>query len=247
MISFQNVVKEFQLDATNSIKPVNNISLEVKDGEFIIIIGRSGSGKTTFLNLACGMIKPGSGSVSINRRDLKDLSDKQLSALRGEILGFIFQFPSLLPALTVLENVALPSIFGQKESGQGAEKRAAGLLKTVGLSSKLNVYPKQLSAGEQKRVVIARSLINRPAIILADEPTSDLDEQTELEIMNLMRDINRTGVTILMVTHSLQLVPYATRAFRMENGTLSQVDSGDPEFNNLKVKVAGPVSKVAGG
>jgi ABC-type lipoprotein export system ATPase subunit len=227
MISFKNVVKEFQLDATNSIKPVDSVSLDVAEGEFIIIIGRSGSGKTTFLNLASGMVKPSSGSVAINQRDLKDLTDRQLSALRGEMLGFVFQFPSLLAALTVQENVSLPAIFGERKRKKESDSRAAVLLKTVGLSSKLDVYPKQLSAGEQKRVVIARSLINQPKIILADEPTSDLDEQTELEIMNLMRDINKTGVTFIMVTHSLQLVPYASRAFNMENGKLLQVKAAE--------------------
>jgi ABC-type lipoprotein export system ATPase subunit len=223
MISFQNVTKEFQLDAQNSIKPLSNINLEIAAGEFIIIIGRSGSGKTTLLNLASGMIKPSEGSIRINDRDLKGMPDKQLSTLRGEMLGFVFQFPSLLPALTVKENVVLPAIFGIRDAKKNAEFRAVELLRTVGLVSKLNVYPKQLSAGEQKRVVIARSLINRPKIILADEPTSDLDEQTELEIMDLLRVINKTGVTCLMVTHSLQLVSYSTRAFSMQNGGLTEI------------------------
>ena len=157
MISFQNVIKEFQLDVKNTIKPVNNVSINIDEGEFVIIIGRSGSGKTTLLNLASGMVKPSAGNILIDLLDLKDMSDKQLSSLRAEKLGFVFQFPSLLPALTVLENVALPAIFVNKNGHQDSEKKAAELLKTVGLSSKLGVFPRQLSAGEQKRVVIARS------------------------------------------------------------------------------------------
>jgi ABC-type lipoprotein export system ATPase subunit len=220
MISFKNVVKEFQLFTNNSIRPVDDISLEISEGEFIIITGRSGSGKTTFLNLAAGIVKPSRGSVSIQSYDLNDMSDKELSALRAEKLGFVFQFPSLIAALTVKENVALPAIFTGKRDEKETDQRTIELLMTVGLASKLDLYPKQLSAGELKRVVIARSLINRPRIILADEPTGDLDGQTELEIMHLLQEINRTGVTFLMATHSPLLVPYASRSFRMENGQL---------------------------
>ncbi len=227
MIAFDTVTKEFQLDAQTTISPVKKVSLDIAEGEFIIIIGRSGSGKTTLLNLAAGMVKPTSGKVKMNNIDLSDMTDKQLSALRSRYLGFVFQFPSLLPALTVKENVALPAIFANHNGKKDANQRAAGLLETMGLSSKLNVFPKQLSAGEQKRVVIARSMINSPKVILADEPTSDLDTQTELDVMNLLKDINAKGVTFIVVTHSLQLVPYANRAFKMENGKLNEIEKAE--------------------
>lgn len=222
MITFEKATKVFQLDAETKVTPVESVSLAVARGEFIIIIGRSGSGKTTLLNLAAGLVKPTSGHVLMNGSDLAGMSEKQLAALRSHNIGFVFQFPSLLSSLTVLENVALPGIFVSKDK-HPANQRAKELLKTLGLTSKEQVLPRQLSAGEQKRVVIARAMLNRPDLILADEPTSDLDEQTELEVMEILRDINRQGVTFLMVTHALQLLPYATRAFRMENGKLAQV------------------------
>jgi ABC-type lipoprotein export system ATPase subunit len=222
MISLQNVTKEYILDAENSIMPVKNVSVEVKKGEFIIIVGRSGSGKSTLLNLAAGMVKPTSGQVFFEGKDLKHLPDKELSILRNRKIGFIFQFPSLLPAFTALENVTLPRIIGNNRSHIPGEpvKAASDLLETMGLRDRAGSYPKQLSAGEQKRVVIARALVNNPPVLLADEPTSDLDMETEQAIMKLLKDINGRGVTFLMVTHSLELIPYADRAFHMENGSL---------------------------
>ena len=221
MLSFRNATKEFKLDNETTITPVKDVTLDVAQGEFIIIVGRSGTGKTTFLNLAAGLVKPTSGRVMINDANLAELNDKQLSSLRSQKLGFIFQFPSLLPSLNIVDNVSLPAIFNERRNGHNA--RAAELLRTLGLSSKLNVFPRQLSAGEQKRVVIARSLINKPQLILADEPTSDLDSRTEQEVMGILRNINSKGVTFLVVTHSLELIPFATRAFEMDKGRLNQI------------------------
>ncbi len=223
MITFKNVTKTFHLDSKTSISPVKDVSMDIASGEFIIITGRSGSGKTTLLNLSAGMVKPNSGRIIIDQTDLADMTDRQLSTLRNQKLGFVFQFPSLLSSLNVLENVTLPGIFDQGQNEKTIKARGLDLLKTMGLADKAAVYPRQLSAGEQKRVVLSRSLLNKPQVILADEPTSDLDEQTELEVMNLLRGINETGVTFIMVTHSLQLVPYASRAFNMENGILAEI------------------------
>ncbi len=223
MLTFNNVTKEFRLDEENIITPVRNVSLEVKEGEFIVITSRSGTGKTTLLNLAAGMVRPTSGQVMIDNLDLGEMTDRQLSSLRSQKMGFVFQFPSLLPPLTIKDNVSLPSIFANGNGSKAAGERAVQLLDTLGLASKADVYPRQLSAGEQKRVVIARSLINQPRLILADEPTSDLDNRTEKEIMGILRDINSRGVTFLIVTHSLELVAFATRAFEMENGNLNRI------------------------
>jgi ABC-type lipoprotein export system ATPase subunit len=224
LISFKKVTKTFQLDTKTAILPVKDVSLDIGSGEFIIIFGRSGSGKTTLLNLAAGMIRPTSGQVVVDKNDLADMTDQQLSEIRNRKLGFVFQFPSLLSSLNVLENVTLPGIFIKQMNERAIKERGLELLETMGLSAKAGVYPRQLSAGEQKRVVLVRSMINNPEIILADEPTSDLDEQTELDVMKLLRGINEAGVTFLMVTHSLQLVCYASRAFNMENGMLSEVN-----------------------
>ena len=223
MLSFKNVTRVFKLDEETTITPVQDVNVEIERGEFIIIIGRSGTGKTTLLNLAAGLIKPTSGKVTIDGSDLAEMTQKQLSVLRSQKIGFMFQFPSLIPALTIKDNVTLPAIFTSQKGIDAAGKRAEELMEMLGLGSKLGVHPKQLSAGETKRAVLARTLINQPQLIFADEPTSDLDEKTEKEVMALLRKINSEGVTFFIVTHSLQLVPFATRAFEMQNGILCQV------------------------
>lgn len=224
MISLEKVSKEYNLDDQTTVVPVNNVTLEVKPGEFILIIGRSGSGKTTLLNLAAGLVRPTSGIVRIDNINLQGMGDGQLSLLRGRQIGFVFQFPSLLSSLNIRENVVMPSMFGPADGHKQAYHRAEELLDMVGLSDRTTAYPRQLSAGEQKRVVVARSLINHPKVLLADEPTSDLDEQTEHEIMYLLREIHDKGCTIVMVTHSLELTPYATRVLKMEKGKLHEIN-----------------------
>lgn len=222
MISLEEVSKTYSSSKEHPVKAVQGVSLEIQAGEFVVITGRSGSGKTTLLNLAAGLTKPSSGKVFLDGVDLWGLTDKKQSQLRGQKIGFVFQFPSLLPGLSAVENVMLPTAFGTGSGTDEAGKRAAKLLETVGLEEKLEAYPRQLSAGQQQRVVIARSLMNEPEVLLADEPTSDLDEQTETEIMELFKEIHkRTGVTIVMVTHSTQLVPYGTRSVEMANGRIT--------------------------
>jgi len=220
MISLQNVAKTFLTKDGTPVPAVKGVSLTVAKGEFVILTGRSGSGKTTLLNLAAGLTRPTAGEVHIGDANLWTLSDRDQSQLRNRKVGFIFQFPSLLPSLSVVENVLLPLSF-RSNGTSGAAQRATELLATVGLAEKMGAYPRQLSAGQQQRVVIARSLINRPEVLLADEPTSNLDEQTEREIMGMLREIHAsTAVTILLVTHTSQLIPYGTRALEMMDGTI---------------------------
>jgi ABC-type lipoprotein export system ATPase subunit len=155
--------------------------------------------------------------------NLWDLPDRQQSLLRNRKVGFVFQFPSLVPSLTALENVALPTIFGRDGGRNGSGNRAMELLALVGLAEKKNALPRQLSAGQQQRVVIARALINRTEVLLADEPTSDLDEQTETEVMELFGNVHReTGITMVMVTHTSQLVSYGTRWVEMAGGRFAR-------------------------
>jgi len=221
MIALRDVTKTYKISKEVAVTAVRGVNLEVEPGEFVIITGRSGSGKTTLLNLAAGLVKPSSGEVRLGDINLWSLTDREQSLLRNQKIGFVFQFPSLLPSLTVLENVALPTTFGKNHRGQDPYGRAAQLLEMIGLSDKLPVYPRQLSAGQQQRVVIARALMNQPQVLLADEPTSNLDEQTEREIMDLFRDIHaRTGVTIVLVTHTSQLVSYGSRAIEMASGLI---------------------------
>jgi ABC-type lipoprotein export system ATPase subunit len=221
MIQLENISKVYPLSQVNTVSAVQDVSLEIARGEFVVITGRSGSGKTTLLNLIAGLTRPTSGKVRLDRADLWAMSDKQRSAVRNQKIGFVFQFPSLLPSLSTLENVVLPSIFTHDGAQTGVYPRGKELLETVGLSDKLEAYPRQLSAGQQQRVVVARALLNQPALLLADEPTSDLDEQTETEIMELFRRVHRSSeITIVMVTHSTQLVSYGSRAIRMAAGKI---------------------------
>ncbi len=221
LLSLKNVVKNYAADKQLPVTAINGLSLDVERGEFLIILGRSGSGKTTLLNLMGGLTKPTSGDILVESVNLWHLGDAQLSRLRNRKIGFVFQFPSLIPTLCALENVALPAVLGKTCSHADARARAAHLLETVGLAEKRNAYPRHLSAGQQQRVVIARALLNQPEIVLADEATSNLDEQTEKEIMTLFHRIHSdTGVTIVMVAHSSQLVPYGTRSIRLAAGTI---------------------------
>jgi ABC-type lipoprotein export system ATPase subunit len=221
MISLRNVVKTYAPNKELAVTAVNGASLDVERGEFLVIVGRSGSGKTTLLNLMAGLTRPTSGQVLHDSVNLWNLGDREQSFLRNQKFGFVFQFPSLLPTLSALENIVLPTSFGPRAKKQGAYSRANQLLETVGLADKRNALPRQLSAGQQQRVVIARSLMNQPEILLADEATSNLDEETEKEIMTLFQEIHATtGTTILMVVHNTYLASYATRSIRMVNGTI---------------------------
>jgi ABC-type lipoprotein export system ATPase subunit len=223
MISLRNVTKIYTLDQQVSVPAIQEVNLEVAEGDFLVITGRSGSGKTTLLNLIAGLTRPTSGEVRIAGEEVWRLPDEQQARLRNTRIGFVFQFPSLMPSLNVLENVVLPSMFSPPNGHvlQAPEARARELLRQVGLEDKLQALPRQLSAGQQQRVVIARALINRPSVLLADEPTSNLDEETEHEIMALFRDIHQElGLTILLVTHTTELVPYGTRALRMAAGRI---------------------------
>jgi ABC-type lipoprotein export system ATPase subunit len=226
MISLRDVSKIYALSKEMIVPAVQEVSLDVERGEFVVITGRSGSGKTTLLHLIAGLTQPTSGEVYLDGIEVWRLPDAEQSLLRNQRIGFVFQFPSLMPSLTALENVVLPTMFGDEAAKHDAEQRAVQLLNDVGLADKLHAYPRQLSGGQQQRVVIARSLINQPDLILADEPTSDLDELTEQEIMHLFREVHtRSGVTILLVTHSLHLGAFGTRAIRMKGGRI--VDSDD--------------------
>lgn len=221
MIKLENASKIYQVNQGRTVQALHPVDLEIHPGEFVIITGRSGSGKTTLLNLMAGLTRPTSGQVWLGGVDLWSISDKEQSALRNQKIGFIFQFPSLLPSLNALENVALPGIFLRNGKRVEAEQYARQLLESVGLGEKLAVFPRQLSAGQQQRIVITRALFNHPQVLLADEPTSDLDEQTEIEIMELFRQIHQqTGITIVMVTHSSQLVKYGTRPIQMAQGRI---------------------------
>lgn len=225
MITLHDVAKVYTVSKEVTVPAVRNANLHVEKGEFVIITGRSGSGKTTLLNLVAGLTRPTMGEVWFDGVEVWKLPDKEQSLLRNQRIGFVFQFPSLLPTLTSLENVMLPAMFGPDNDRETVEARARQLLEQVGLADKLHAYPRQLSGGQQQRMVIARALMNEPELLLADEPTSDLDEHTEHEIMALFQEIHtRTGVTALLVTHTAELGRYGTRSIQMAGGEI--VDGG---------------------
>lgn len=220
MIEAQAITKRYR-DGAGHLTAVRGVDLRIRPGEFVLILGRSGSGKSTLLSMLGGLTKPDEGRVLLDGEDLWSLPDSRISRIRAEKLGFIFQFAGLIPTLTAFDNVMVPSLFS-KSPAQCAE-RAQSILSSFGLADKLNSYPSQLSGGELKRVAIARSLINDPAIILADEPTGDLDMNTEKTIMEYIRRINGEGKTIVMVTHNPALAAYSDKVFRVEDGVLSDV------------------------
>ena len=221
-LHIENLTKIYTVD-NETLVGVDNISISINKGEFLSIVGHSGSGKTTLVSIVGGILKPTSGRVLLEGVDICTLDDDKLSEYRAKRIGFMFQFASLLPILTAKENVLLPGIFypGQKTDN---DKIARDLLEMVGIGDKLDAYPSQLSGGQQRRVAIARALLNKPDIILADEPTGDLDEDTEAEIMRLLEEINtKHGVTIILITHNLGLAGKAQKKFRMSRGQIVNI------------------------
>lgn len=216
-------IKDLKKDYNSNQKKVQvlkGINLTVKEGEFISIMGPSGSGKSTLLYLMGGLEAPTTGSIHINNKDLSEMNDKTQSTLRSNTIGYVFQFYNLVEHLNVEDNILLPVLIngGKKKD---YKIRLESLLDTVGLSDKRTYYPKELSGGEQQRVSIARSLINNPLIILADEPIGNLDSKTGQGIMELFKDINQTlGTSIIQVTHSLESAQYGNRIVNVMDGIL---------------------------
>ena len=206
-----------------SIPAVLHASCAIEPGDFVSIVGHSGSGKTTLLSIVGGIIMPSSGSIHVDALDISSLSSDGLSEYRSGKIGFMFQFASLLPMLTVRENLMLPAVFASFRSDDSrAADRAAELIGMVGLGDKINSYPSQLSGGQQRRAAIARAFINQPSVILADEPTGDLDESTETDMMKFFMTMNQSGTTFVMVTHNTDLAAQANRRFTMHKGILNE-------------------------
>jgi putative ABC transport system ATP-binding protein/lipoprotein-releasing system ATP-binding protein len=220
MIELKDLSKTYRVSdrIVNAVLPT---TLSIQQGDFVSIVGHSGSGKSTLLSLIGGIAKPDKGAVVIDGTNIRDYDDKKLSKLRNDKFGFVYQFASLIPTLTAKENVLLPTVFGDQKN----DADAVQLLHQVGLGDKIDRYPSELSGGEQQRVAIARAFINSPEVILADEPTGDLDEETEAEIMAFFEKINKEKkVTMIMVTHSSELALRAASRFRMKHGALERLN-----------------------
>ena len=222
MIELQKVTKIYKPRRQREVTALDDVTLKVSPGEFLVVTGRSGCGKTTILYLLAGLARPTSGKVFIDGIDIWNLDDRQISALRKEKIGFMFQVPSLIPVLNVVENVMVPTMFTAPEKRLDAYDQAEKALADVGLSHKIEAFPRYLSAGEEKRVVIARAIVDNPPFLLADEPTANLDELTEKEVMALLEGIHKGGTTIVLVTHHPSLIDYGTRHLTMSDARLSE-------------------------
>lgn len=220
MIELKNLSKSYAVSG-QIIKALQPLDLSVDQGSFLSIMGHSGSGKSTFLSLVGGIARPDTGTVNVDGVDIWNYHDRELSKLRNEKFGFIYQFASLIPTLSATENVLLPTVFGGGKNRDDAVR----LLGLVGIGDKADRYPSELSGGEQQRVAIARAFIHDPQIILADEPTGDLDEETEAGIMAFFEKINReNNVTMIMVTHSSEIALRAAKRFRMKQGVFEKLN-----------------------
>lgn len=218
-IQLLNLTKEYRRDSF-AVTALNKVDLTIPEGEFFCLMGPSGSGKSTLLHLAAGIDKPSSGQILVHGDDVAKFSDKQLAGWRGENVGYIFQTFNLIPVLTALENVELPLLLtGLSKAAR--RKNAATALEIVGLSDRLDHYPRQLSGGQEQRVAIARALVTDPKILLADEPTGDLDAASAKDILEILTVLNRDhGKTIVMVTHDPQAAKYAHVVRHLEKGDL---------------------------
>ncbi len=215
---------------TETIHALKNVSISVERNEYVALMGPSGSGKSTLMNLLGCLDTPSEGSYSLNGQRVDKMSDAELAQVRNKQIGFVFQTFNLMPRLSALDNVALPLVY----AGQGRRlrnERAAAVLEAVGLADRMHHKPNELSGGQRQRVAVARALVNDPAIILADEPTGNLDTKTSIEIMALFNDIHARGNTVVLVTHEPDIAEYAHRVVRMRDGLVESDERQVPTGN----------------
>jgi putative ABC transport system ATP-binding protein/macrolide transport system ATP-binding/permease protein/lipoprotein-releasing system ATP-binding protein len=227
ILSARSLTKRY---GDHAYEAVRGASLDIGPGEFVSIVGRSGSGKSTLLAMLGALTPPSEGRILLDGTDLWEMNEPERARFRGRYIGFVFQFQSLLPNLTALDNVAVPALLGRTMDAEEAYVRAHELLARVGLGDRADAYPAGMSGGEQRRVVIARALINQPRLLLADEPTSDLDADSETDIIDLIEELQRSdGFGFLLVTHSLDLADRAGRRYEMREGRLLGVQAAAPQ------------------
>jgi putative ABC transport system ATP-binding protein len=228
LINITNIKRDFTL-GNEIINVLKGIDLTINKGEYVALMGPSGSGKSTLMNLLGCLDTPTSGTYILNGNDVSQMTDDSLAEIRNKEIGFVFQTFNLLPRTTALNNVALPMIYaGYSKSERTA--RATEVLKQVGLGDRMDHEPNQLSGGQRQRVAVARALVNKPSIILADEPTGNLDSKTSVEIMNLFNEIHANGNTVILVTHEEDIAAYAHRIIRLRDG-LVESDTKNTEIN----------------
>jgi putative ABC transport system ATP-binding protein len=225
IIEMEELARHYEMGGV-TIKALDGVDLEVGRGEYVSIVGPSGSGKTTLFNMIGGLDRPTKGRVYIDGVDISQLDAYELAWLRCRKIGYIFQTFNLIPVLTAVENVSLPTVFAGVPRDEGL-KRAEKILTSVGLGERLHHRPLELSAGQQQRVAIARAMANDPAIILADEPTGNLDLNTGMEIIDLLHGLNRTqGMTLIAATHDLKMIKASDRIVWMRDGKIEKIERG---------------------
>ena len=223
MIKLRNVWKEYRINSEEVFCALKGVSLEIKKGEFVSIVGPSGSGKSTLMYIMGLLDKPTKGDVFIENTSVFKLDDNQLSSLRNKFIGFVFQQFNLISNMSVIQNIMLPTIYHRGKLGFDPFKKAVYLLKRFGIYDKKDSYPNKLSGGQQQRVAIARALIMSPKVVLADEPTGNLDSKTGREILNLMEGLNKKDrVTLVVVTHDKQIAQKARRIIKILDGRIKE-------------------------
>ena len=229
VIHIRNIVRNFKL-GSETVYVLKGIDLDIERGDYVAIMGPSGSGKSTLMNLLGCFDTPTSGQYILNGKDVSQLSDDQLAEIRNKEIGFVFQTFNLLPRTTALDNVALPMIYAGASKAD-REARATSVLHDVGLADRIHHKPNELSGGQRQRVAVGRALVNKPSIILADEPTGNLDSKTSLEILQLFDDIHKAGNTVIVVTHEEDVAARAARIIRLRDGII------ESDMRNQKLKL----------
>jgi putative ABC transport system ATP-binding protein len=226
IIHLEKITKNYKV-GTQVVRALRSVSLEIHKGEYVAIMGASGSGKSTLMNIIGCLDTPSGGTYVLNKRDVSRLSDNDLAEIRNTEIGFVFQVFNLLPRNTALENVMLPLVYAGIRK-HDRKDRATGTLADVGLSDRMHHKPNELSGGQRQRVAIARALVNKPSILLADEPTGNLDSVISEDIMKLFADIHRSGNTLVMVTHEMDIARHAHRIIKLKDGEIES-DTVNPE------------------
>jgi putative ABC transport system ATP-binding protein len=244
LIHLAEVTRVYRLGSVE-VRALDGVSLEVHEGEFVALMGSSGSGKSTLMNLVGCLDRPTSGRYTLDGKDVSALGRAALAEIRNRMLGFVFQNFNLLPRTSAIENVELPLLYAGVPARE-RRKRAEEALGRVGLSDRLDHQPSQLSGGQQQRVAVARALVNRPRLLLADEPTGNLDSRTGQEVLDVLRELHASGLTILLVTHEAEVAARAPRVIHLRDGRIASEDRREPPRRPAGAPPSGPALPAVG-